>query len=93
MGKSVLQSVAKGLLGRFLAYGALTLGLWLLYRGFQIGNLTAGVPLGLGGGAAILAGMYFMVTGRQEKSPMAPLDPSNEEDGTGDPIDGSNQGG
>ena len=92
MGKSVLQSVAKGLLGRFLAYGALILGLWLLYRAFQIGNLTAGVPLGLAGGAVILAGMYLMVTGRRGEPPIAPSAPGNEEDGKGDPINGSNQG-
>lgn len=97
MDKSLLRSVAKGLLGRLLAYGALVAGFLLLYRGFQAGNLGSGVPLGLGGGGVILIGMYLMVTGRREKPPTAPsdpdpLDPNIEEDGTVDPIDGRNQG-
>ena len=97
MDKSLLRSVAKGLLGRLLAYGAFAAGFFLLYRGFQSGSLGSGVPLGLGGGAVILIGMFLMVTGRREQPPMAPsdpdqLDPNIEEDGIGDPIDGSNQG-
>ncbi|PKB64703.1 MAG: hypothetical protein BZY80_01995 [SAR202 cluster bacterium Io17-Chloro-G2] len=96
MGKSLLQSVAKGLLGRFLAYGTLAAGFLLLYRGFQAGSLGAGVPFGLGGGAAILIGMYLMVSVRRGEPSMAPLeslDLDNEEDGAGDPFDRSNQGG
>lgn len=85
------QNVAKGLLGRLLAYGALALGFLLLYRGFQAASPAAGVTLGLGGGAALLIGMYLMVTIRRAEPPMSPLDANNEEDGTGDPIDGSNQ--
>ena len=98
MGNSVLQFVVKGLLGRFLAYGALATGFLLLYRGLQVGNLGTGVPLVLGGGTAILIGMYLMVTGRrgepptERSEPLDPLGPGSEEDGTGDPIDGSNQG-
>ena len=86
MGRSILQSIAKGLLARFVGYGALALGFWLLYRGFQIGNLVPGIPLGLGGGAIILLGMYLMVSVRQGN-------PSNQEDEIGDPIDRSNQSG
>ena len=95
MGNSVLQFLVKGILGRLLAYGALSAGVLLLYRGFQVGNLGTGLPLGLGGGAVILIGMYLMVTGRRGEPPPAPLEPlgpDNEEDGTGDPINGSNQG-
>ena len=95
MSSSVLRFLAKGILGRLLAYGALAAGFLLLYRGFQVGNVGTGIALGLGGGAAILTGMYLMVTSRREVPPLSPSEPSDpdkEEDGTGDPIDGSNQG-
>jgi len=95
MGNSVLHFIAKGILGRLLAYGALGIGFLLLYWGFQVGNLGAAIILGLGGGATILIGMYLMVTVRRGEPPMTtlnPLGPGNEEDETGDPIDGSNQG-
>jgi hypothetical protein len=98
MGNSVLRYLVKGILGRLLAYGALAAGFLLIYRGFQAGDLGTGVPLGLGGGVVILIGMYLMVTVRHAEPPMAPsdkgqLDPDNQEDSTGDPIDRSNKGG
>ncbi len=92
MGNSILQFIVKGLLGRLLAYGALAAGFLLLYRGFQAGNLGAGIAFGLGGGAVILIGMYLMVTVRRGEPPMAISDTGHEEDETGDPIDGRNQG-
>ncbi len=98
MNNPVLRFLVKGILGRLLAYGALAVGFLLLYRGFQAGDLGTGVPLGLGGGVVILIGMFFMMTVRRAEPPMAPsengpLDPDNQEDGTGDPIDRSNKGG
>ena len=91
MGNPVFRYIAKGILGRLVAYGFLALGFLLLYQGFQSGSLGTGVPLGLVGGAAILMGMYLMVTGRRGEPPMITSDPGNEEDEPGDPIDGSNQ--
>ena len=95
MGNPVFRYIAKGILGRLVAYGFLALGFLLLYQGFQSGSLGTGVPLGLVGGAAILMGMYLMVTGRRGEPPMITSDPSgpdDKEDDTVDPIDGSNQG-
>ena len=96
MGKSVFRTIAKGLLGRLAAYGGLALGFWLLFQGFQSGNLRAGIPFGLAGGATILIGMYLMVAIRGLGSPVAPVSQGksgNEEDGNGDPVTGSNQSG
>ena len=97
MGDSVLRFMVKGILGRLVAFGALTAGLMQLYRGFQAGNLGTGVPLWLAGGAAILIGMYLMAVGKRGETPTAksdqgPLDSGIEEDEAGDPIHGSNQG-
>lgn len=89
MGKSVLQIVVKGLLGRLLGYGLLALGFWLLYRGFQTGDAGTGVPLGVAGGIFILIGMYFMVTIGRRDPPVA-SNGLGKEDSTGDPIDRSN---
>lgn len=97
MGTSVLQFIIKGILGRLVAYGALAAGFLLLYRAFQAGNLGAGVPLGAGGAAAILTGMYLMAVIKRREEPVAPpeldpLDPKIEEEQTGDPIHGRDQG-
>jgi hypothetical protein len=57
----MLKALAKGLLGRLLAYAVLVLGFWLLYQGV----LRPNIPLAILGGALILGGMYLMVTARR----------------------------
>ena len=90
MGKMAFRAIAKGLLGRLLAYIGLALGFWLLFHGFQSGNLAAGIPFGLAGAASILIGMYLMVSVKGRDSPATPIHTNDEEDGNGDSVTGSN---
>ena len=84
----VLKHLAKGLLGRLLGYGALLLGFWLLFRGFS----EAGFPLAILGGAAVLVGMYLLVsTRRAGPYRRAAYFEDDEEDNPSDPIDGSGE--
>ena len=57
----MIKLLAKGLFGRFLSYGAFTLGFWLLFQGFSRPDAVLGVL----GGAAVLLGMYLMVQARK----------------------------
>ena len=84
----MLKHLAKGLLGRFLGYGALALGFWLLFRGFS----EAGFLLAIVGGVAVLGGMYLLVSSRRAGPflPAAYFD-GDEEDDPSDPIDGSGE--
>ena len=84
----MLKNLAKGLLGRLLGYGTLTLGFWLLFRGFS----EAGFPLAFVGGLAVLGGMYLLVSSRRAgpflRSAYLECD---EEENPGDPFDGSGE--
>ena len=84
----VLQTLFKGVVAQFLAYGVLGLGFWLLLHGFTGPN----PGLAVLGGAMILAGMYLLVVVRR----LAPSSPPGDslggkEDSLCDSIDGSHQ--
>ena len=84
----MLKYLAKGLLGRLLGYGTLSIGFWLLFRGFS----GAGIPHGLAGGAVVLAGMYLLVVSRQAGPYPKPAYLEDvEEDNPIDPFDGSGE--
>lgn len=81
----MLKTLAKGLLGRLLAYAVLGLGFWLLFQGL----LRPSIPLGILGGAMILGGMYLMVTVRRISAPSSTTDAtSDKEDKPGDSRNG-----
>ena len=90
MSKTLFRAIAKGFLGRFLAYISLALGFWLLFQGFQSGNLSARIPFGLAGAASILIGMYLMVSIWGRGFPATLIHPNDEEDVNGDSVTGSN---
>ena len=82
---SMLKALAKGLLGRLLAYAVLGLGFWLLFQGV----LRSNIPLAILGGAMILGGMYLMVTVRRIAAPPPTTDSTSnktndKEDSPGD---------
>ena len=84
----MLKSLVKGLLGRLLGYGVFGLGFWLLFQGF----LRPSIPLGILGGAMILAGMYLMATARRRASRLPVADATNDkEDNRGDLLDRSDK--
>ena len=94
----MLKSLLKGLLGRLVSYSGLALGFWLLYQALLQSSLLYGIPLGLLGAAAILLGMYLLVTARHRvgegsvlDSPVLDLDVEKEET-AGDSFTGSSQG-
>ena len=85
----MLKHLTKGLLGRLLGYGTLTLGFWLLFRGFS----GAGLPVALVGGVAVLGGMYLLVRSRRGGPYLrAAYFEGAEEDNPSDPFDGSGEG-
>ncbi len=81
-----------GLLGRLVSYLGLALGFWLLYQALLQSSLLYGIPLGLLGAAAILLGMYLLVTARHRagEGPVLDLDEEKEES-AGDSFTGSSQ--
>ena len=84
----MLKYLAKGLLGRLLGYGTLSVGFWLLFRGFS----GACIPQGLVGGAVVLAGMYLLVVSRQAGPYPKPVYLEDaQEDNPIDPFDGSGE--
>jgi len=87
-----LKSLLKGLLGRLVSYFGLALGFWLLYQALLQSSLLYGIPLGLLGAAAILLGMYLLVTARHRagEGPVLDLDEEKEET-AGDSFTGSSQ--
>jgi hypothetical protein len=88
----MLKSLLKGLLGRLVSYFGLALGFWLLYQALLQSSLLYGIPLGLLGAAAILLGMYLLVTARHRagEGPVLDLDEEKEET-AGDSFTGSSQ--
>ncbi len=88
----MLKSLLKGLLGRLVSYLGLALGFWLLYQALLQSSLLYGIPLGLLGAAAILLGMYLLVTARHRagEGPVLDLDEEKEET-AGDSFTGSSQ--
>jgi hypothetical protein len=53
----MLKLIAKGLLGRLIAYSIFGLGFWFLFRGVQDDH----IPLAVLGGAMIPAGLLVLV--------------------------------
>ncbi len=88
----MLKRLLKGLLGRLVSYLGLALGFWLLYQALLQSSLLYGIPLGLLGAAAILLGMYLLVTARHRagEGPVLDLDKEKEET-AGDSFTGSSQ--
>ena len=85
----MLRTLVRGLLGRLLAYGALVLGFWLLYKGFMWANYA----LATLGGAVILGGMYLMVAARRGAAALPTVDfTGSEEDSSGDSLDRGGEG-
>ena len=83
-----MRGLTKGLLGRVLGYGALLLGFWLLFKGIIIPNYALAVL----GGAAILAGMYSLVSSRRANLTSSAVgDKHNKEDSPGDSLDRGDQ--
>lgn len=60
----MLAGLGKGLLLRLGAYALFVWGFWLLYQAFE----RSSIPLGIGGGAAILVAMRAMVGFRRPPS-------------------------
>ncbi len=88
----MLKGLLKGLLGRLVSYLGLALGFWLLYQALLQSSLLYGIPLGLLGAAAILLGMYLLVTARNIAGDGPGLDLEEEQEGTaGDSFIGSSQ--
>ncbi len=84
----MVKYLAKGLLGRLLGYGFLSLGFWLLFRGFSADS----IPLAFLGGLLILGGMYMMVGARRAGGslPVA-FDDRDKEDNARDSLNGSGE--
>lgn len=64
----MLAGFAKGMLLRLAAYALFLGGFWLLYQAFQ----NAAVLYGIGGGAAILLGMWAMTGFRRRPAARPP---------------------
>ena len=73
----MLKSIARGLLGRLVAYAVFGLGFWFLFRGVQDDN----IPLAVLGGAMIPVAMYLLVRVRRFTSNMATDQHQKNEDG------------
>jgi hypothetical protein len=82
------MSLVQGLFGRLLSSAGIALGFWLIY----IGISRPSVALGILGGAAVLASMYFMVAARRAES-VRPGQQTEEQyqEISGDPIDRSDK--
>ena len=92
----------RGLFPRIGAYAALALGFWLLFQALERSNILMGVL----GGALVLVGMYLM-TGVwrdtfdrsggnykiRKENRSSDDTPEDATGGTGDTVDGSDQGG
>ncbi len=71
-------------MARLVAYAALLLGFMSLYEGFSGPN----IPLGLLGGALILAGMWLLAYSRRWAGPVRRENPAPiQEDKSGDSRD------
>ncbi len=60
----MLAGLGKGLLLRLGAYALFVWGFWLLFRAFE----RSSIPIGIGGGVAILVAMWAMVGFRRPPS-------------------------
>ena len=60
----MLAGLGKGLLMRLGAYALFAWGFWLLFQAFERSH----IPLGVGGGVAILVAMWAMVGFRRPPS-------------------------
>ena len=73
----MLAGLGRGLLLRLGAYALFVWGFWLLFQAFERSN----IPLGVGGGVAILVAMWAMVGFRRPSSANSKPDC---DDGSGD---------
>ena len=95
--------LGRGIFPRVGAYAVLALGFWLLFQAFERSNILTGIV----GGALIIVGMYLM-TGVwrdtfarfgggpprvRKENRSSDNTPEGHTGGTGDSIDGSDQGG
>ena len=94
--------LSRGIFPRIGAYAALALGFWLLFQAFERSSPVMGVL----GGALVLVGMYLM-TGVwrdtfdrfggtykiRKENRSSDGTPEDATGGTGDTVDGSDQGG
>ena len=94
-----------GIFPRVRAYAVLALGFWLLFQAFENSNILSGIV----GGALVIVGMYLMTglwkgmfakyggnyKLRKEDDPSddTPEQGTGGTDGTGDSLNGSDQGG
>jgi hypothetical protein len=86
----MLTLLLRGLFGRLLGYSAFALGFWLLFQGFA----RPSVGMGILGGGMVLGSMYLMVAARRSSLTPRLTEPTGEEeDDSGDSLDGSGQGG
>ncbi len=76
----MLAGLGKGLLLRLGAYALFVWGFWLLFQAFERSN----IPLGIGGGVAVLVAMWAMVGFRRPPS----VNPGAGRD-EGDPSSGN----
>ena len=84
----MLRMLIRGLLGRLLGYSAVTLGFWLLFKGFVGPSITLAVL----GGAVILVGMYLLVTARRGVAAAPTIHfKGSEEDNPRDSLDRGNE--
>jgi len=94
--------LSRGLFPRIGAYAVLALGFWLLFQGFERSNALVGVL----GAALVVVGMYLMTgvwrdtfdrfggshnTRKENRS--SDDTPEHATGGTGDTVDGGDQGG
>ncbi len=91
-----------GIFPRVGAYAVLALGFWLLFQAFEKSNILSGIV----GGLLIIVGMYLM-TGvwkgmfakfggnyqLRKKEDSSDDTPKNRINGTGDSLDGGDEGG
>ena len=93
----MLKDLSRSLAGRLVSLGVFALGFWVLYQGLlREDNL---LMLGLGvvvGSALILGGLYLMATTRRlaarNAEPTGAQREMEQEEGTGDSLDGSGKG-
>ena len=93
-----------GICPRVGAYAVLALGFWLLFQAFEKSSILTGIV----GGLLIIVGMYLMtgvwkgmfakfggnyqLLKKEDSSDDTPKDRTNGTGGTGDSLDGSDQG-
>lgn len=75
-GPGMLKALARGLLGRLVAYANFGLGFWFLFQGVQDGN----IPLAVLGGVMIPISLYLLAKVRRSTT-YSPADDSRTDEG------------